>query len=125
MADGGSTGEKRGHGRAKKPETDQRLFPVKANLTAAEALTVKAAASDAGMGLAAYVRARVLGVRVDPAAAQTRAEVFQLERIGANLNQLLKRGHAIGFHPQDVAELAELVAEIRAQVASRGKPPAR
>jgi Bacterial mobilisation protein (MobC) len=102
-----------------KSESDRRTHLVQARLSPAELAGVMARVSASGVSLSTFARLALTGAPVSaPASARTDAKaVFQLERIGANLNQLTARAHSLGLSLADRAALMETVEDIRRAVA--------
>ena len=90
-------------------------------LTAAELAYVQVQAASAGLALSDYCRRLILRPRVAPAVTDTdEAALADLNRIGVNLNQLVRRANASGKIPP---HLADVLAEVRAaveRIAERG-----
>lgn len=102
-------------GRPRKAEDERRdvaLPPIR--VTAAEAAHVEDKAAAAGLSLSDYIRRRALGGRI--VARQTATDdraIFELNRVGVNLAQIVKRLNMTG----DVAEDArDVLAEVRRTV---------
>ena len=102
-------------GRPKAAPPDARRSVVQALLTAAEREVVRRSAADSGLTVSAYARRRLLGRPVAPL-VDGRAQ-RELNRIGVNLNQLVRAANG-GTAPSATRPDAEyLVAEARAAVA--------
>ena len=83
-------------------------------LTAAELAYVQVQAASAGLALSDYCRRLILRHRVAPAITDAdEAALADLNRIGVNLTQLVRRANASGKIPPN---LADVLAEVRAAV---------
>lgn len=99
---------------------EKRDHQLNVALTAREYALVKEKADAVGLRMIDYARAALLRRRV---AVEAVAAVSTLDRlghqalcrIGANLNQLVRRAHITGTTPP--GELAELLRDIRARLA--------
>ena len=98
-------------GRPKTAPPDARRAVVQALLTEAEREAVRCAADDSGLTVSAYARRRLLGRPVAPL-VDGRAQ-RELNRIGVNLNQLVRAANGGTARP----DVERLVAEARAAVA--------
>ena len=98
-------------GRPKTAPPDARRAVVQALLTEAERDAVRRAADDSGLTVSAYARRRLLGRPVAPL-VDGRAQ-RELNRIGVNLNQLVRAANGGAASP----DVERLVAEARAAVA--------
>ena len=98
-------------GRPKTAPPDARRAVVQALLTEAEREAVRRAADDSGLTVSAYARRRLLGRPVAPL-VDGRAQ-RELNRIGVNLNQLVRAANGGTARP----DVERLVAEARAAVA--------
>lgn len=106
----GSTG-----GRPRKAEAERRdatLPPVR--VTAAELAHVLQLAEAAGLSLSDFVRHRALNWRMPRRTSETDDRtIYELNRVGVNLAQIVKRLNMTG----DVAlDAAEVLAEVKAAV---------
>ena len=92
---------------------DERLPAPR--MTAAELAFVEAQAAAAGIGLAEFVRRRVLGRRVAPArtAADDRL-LLELNRVGVNINQIAR---ALNSDRPEHGDLANTLTDLRAVLA--------
>ncbi len=113
-------------GRPKSAPPDARRSAVQALLTEAEREAVRRTAADSGLTVSAYARRRLLGRPVAPL-VDGRAQ-RELNRIGVNLNQLVRAangGTASGATRPDaerlVAEARAAVAEVREAVQRLGR----
>lgn len=83
-------------------------------VTALERAFIDAAAAEAGLDTAEYVRRVVLAHRVEPRKpAADEAAIYELNRIGHNLNQIKIRFHVSGRLPDS---MGQTLADIRAAV---------
>ena len=98
-------------GRPKTAPPDARRAAVQALLTEAERKAIRRAAADSGLTVSAYARRRLLGRPVAPL-VDGRAQ-RELNRIGVNLNQLVRAANGGTSRP----DVERLVAEARAAVA--------
>ena len=88
-------------------------------MTAAEAAAIAERAASARMTAAAYMRRRTLGrpVRVTAVHRLAAAERIELQRIGANLNQVARALHfGAGQVPAGTLEAVERVADLVADL---------
>ena len=102
--------------RPPKPPDERRDERLPApRVTAAELGLVEAQAAAAGLGLAEYVRRRVLGEHVAPARALADDRLLlELNRVGVNLNQIAR---ALNSDRPEHGDLAATLAELRAVLA--------
>ena len=84
---------------------------VRFRLTEEEWATAEAKARGAGLSVPLYLRQAALSgkVRVETAPATDFAALQELNRIGVNLNQLVRAFHATGRVPPRLAEVCEHV----------------
>ena len=109
-------------GRPKTAPPDARRAVVQALLTEAEREAVRRAAADSGLTVSAYARRRLLGRPVAPL-VDGRAQ-RELNRIGVNLNQLVRAANGGTSQPDTerlVTEARAAVAEVREAVQRLGR----
>jgi hypothetical protein len=95
--------------KAPEERRDERLPAPR--MTAAELAFVEGQAASAGLGIAEYVRRRVLGRRIAPArpVADERL-LLELNRVGVNLNQIAR---ALNSDRPEQADLAVVLSDLR------------
>lgn len=95
-------------GRPRLAERDQRRHKVTVSLNDKEKKVVEGKAAQAGLPVAAYLRASGLGQRLD---RRVNAQVYhQLARLGVNVNQMAREANAGGRLPE--LERLEALAEV-------------
>jgi hypothetical protein len=111
---------------ARPKQTSVRDRQLNIGLTDGEYQAIAARAHALGMRPVAYGRAMMLDARIAPAAAvdaphrHERLVLLELQRLGNNLNQLVRRLHITGSTPP--ADLGPLLADVRA-ILSRALAP--
>lgn len=98
----------------KQPDEARTEWLPPMRVTTAERLHAEALAADLGLSLSDYGRRRILGYRIvsRPSPVADRA-LYELNRVGVNLAQIVKRLNATGDMALDAAEV---LAEVRAAV---------
>jgi hypothetical protein len=102
---------------ASRPGPARRLYFQSLRLTAGERAVVRARAHAAGLTVSEFLRRAALGKRVRARPGQVRRDaVYQLSKVGNNLNQLARAANTAG---QVRAEelLEEALGELRAVLA--------
>jgi hypothetical protein len=92
-------------------------------LTGAEREEIDRKATDAGLGLSAYIREAALGHRVQAVPSGNIEHWRELARVGANLNQLayaINAGKASGVDLDTIRALAEQVRLLRLDLTGSG-----
>jgi len=115
---------KRKPGRKPKPESEKVGAPILVRATPAERRAIKRRASAAGRSLSRYLVA--VGMRDgQPAGPEEREQLgrllFELHKVGTNLNQLAHTMNAARLSGRDTTtedEIASAVSEVRATVAA-------
>ena len=101
--------------RPKKPAEESRRRQVRFRLTDAEYERVRPNAEAAGVSVPVYMRRAALRSRVVVREAPKSHDVrlvAELNRIGVNLNQLVRGFHATGKVPPRLAELCDRIEEL-------------
>ncbi|MBI1358251.1 MAG: hypothetical protein GC160_28280 [Acidobacteria bacterium] len=96
----------------------QRLI---VRLTDEERAAIRAAASDAGLGVSEFVRRAALDRRVvvRSQSAYGMALASQLRRIGVNLNQLMPIAHLDGEIPPELLQVAKKIERLLDRILER------
>ncbi len=104
---------KRAGGRPRKAVAEQRTERLSGiRLTTAERAHIEAQAERAGLPVAEFARRAILGIRIEPRRSSADERMlFEINRIGVNLAQLVKALH-FGQTPL-VAEIEATVADVR------------
>lgn len=109
---------RRRNGRPQKPAEDRRAERLPdIRVTAAERIAIEAKAAQAGVIVTEFMRRAALGqpVQQRPAIAAD-AVLYELNRIGVNLNQITARMHLTGeladSLPDTLAELRGVMARV-------------
>ncbi len=104
--------------RPRKPAHELRSETVKFTVKPSEYLRIQQAAAAAGESLSDYARSMILKGRV--VVQQTRAvdhAVFdQVRRIGVNLNQAVRKLHATGRLPPELARAAATIERLLTKI---------
>lgn len=97
-------------GRPKKAESERRRRQYTVAFSDAEDEDVRRRAEAAGLAVRVYVREAALGMRVSARADEQ--ALYQLSRIGVNVNQLVRQANASGRLPE-LGKLEEMLHMIR------------
>ncbi|MCQ0990613.1 MobC family plasmid mobilization relaxosome protein [Jiella marina] len=99
--------------KAKNERRDERLPDIR--VTAAERAYVEEQAAQAGMSATEFCRRAILRQKVTPrrSSVDDRA-LFELNRVGVNLHQIVK---ALNFRQGTPTDIVEVLAEVRSAVA--------
>ena len=113
--DEGDQGQNQG-GRPRKDPADRRSKTHGLRLSPNEKAELEGRAERAGLSLSEYIRRRALGKPVKTAVEEE--AVRQMQRVGVNLNQLVKRAHQQGVEAVEgqalsvVRDLREVVKKL-------------
>lgn len=84
--------------------------------TESEYASIQAKASQAGMTLSSYVRQAALSGQVVVKESTEDELLWQVRKIGTNLNQLTKRAHQTGVFPRGLEDTLEAVEHVFVQL---------
>ena len=100
-------------------EAERRTRTIGVRVTEAEETELRERAQAARLSMGAYLRRRALGQRVRLGAAELRlgaAELRELNRIGVNLNQMVRAMNSGAAAPAETQEAVERVGELVAKL---------
>lgn len=112
------TSKRTKRGRPEKPEGEFRNRPLVVRLNAAERAFVDGEAAKAGLPVSTYARDVLTHRKVSPRRSQIDDRMlFELNRCGVNLHQIVR---SLNFGKSVPNDIAEVLAELKAAIAKVG-----
>jgi hypothetical protein len=113
----GNDPHKRSWNGADTPKPQQRRTEtVRFRCSMEEVVKLDVMASQNGMSLSDYVRRAALGLKLEPRNRQRDELIYELNRIGNNLNQLTKLAHQERLSGADLGTLELLAARVHGEL---------
>lgn len=95
---------------SKKPNR-KRAFRIDLHVTEDELRVIKLKAKQAGFSVSEYVRRACKGQKISPAPTEEERQiVWEIRKIGNNLNQIAKKFNALGIPPD--SELGDCISDV-------------